>query len=556
MCQEIFYFTFGLQIHPNMKKILRAATLFLLTASAALSQPAGWQYMMPITVTENSGSTLYNYQLAITINTQSLISAGQMNVNGNDIRFMSDCMGGNLNYWIESGINSATTLIWVRIDTLPASSTKTIFMFYGNPSASVASTLATFNGPNSATDSVNITNAGGVGDSQRGFRFAPTEDILVTNFGKNEPNGTTRYVTLFDYNTQAIVRQTQVSGPIGIYSYAPLTNPVWLTQNTQYILELFQGTSDGYYYQTSSQIGQQLVYYDMRYCNGCTQNTFPTNVLTNYHYGLPDFWYYTKSNVTPAPTYIVGPAYQPAVVFAGADTSVCQGEQIQIGNAATNGYPSFSYSWNPSTALSSGAVASPIASPLSTTTYIETATDSFGCAVSDSITLTILPLPAVSFSMSVDTICINNQPLVLSGGNPAGGNFSGPGVYSDTLYPDSAGLGTHAVHYTYTDSLGCSDTAVDSITIDVCAGISDLFSENNFDIYPNPAGNELRIENSKFIIESVEILDMPGQIIFSQRLKGNSQRQFTLDVTKLKPGIYFLKVKTAGGTATKKFIKE
>jgi hypothetical protein len=60
MCQEIFYFTFGLQIHPNMKKILRAATLFLLTASAALSQPAGWQYMMPITVTENSGSTLYN----------------------------------------------------------------------------------------------------------------------------------------------------------------------------------------------------------------------------------------------------------------------------------------------------------------------------------------------------------------------------------------------------------------------------------------------------------------------------------------------------------------
>src|SRR6266496_3715299 len=293
-----------------MKKILRVTALFLLTASAAFSQPAGWQYMTPITVTENSGSTLYNYQLALTINTQSLISAGQMDVNGNDIRFKSDCMGGNLNYWIESGINSATTLIWVRIDTLPASSAKTIFMFYGNLSASVASTLATFNGPNSATDSVNITNAGGVNDSQRGFRFAPTEDILVTSFGKNEPNGTTRYVTLFDYNTQAIVQQTQVSGPIGIYSYAPLTNPVWLTQNTQYILELFQGSTDGYYYQTSSQIGQHLVYYDMRYCNGCTQNTFPTNVLTNYHYGLPDFWYYTKSNVAPAPTYTVGTSVQ------------------------------------------------------------------------------------------------------------------------------------------------------------------------------------------------------------------------------------------------------
>src|SRR5688572_3291585 len=108
-----------------MKKTLLIAILFFMVSKITLSQPAGSRYMMPVMVTENSGTTLYNYQLALTINTQSLITAGQMDANGNDIRFKSNCTGGNLDYWIESGINTAATVIWVRIDTLPANSSKT-----------------------------------------------------------------------------------------------------------------------------------------------------------------------------------------------------------------------------------------------------------------------------------------------------------------------------------------------------------------------------------------------------------------------------------------------
>ena len=44
----------------------------------------------------------------------------------------------------------------------------------------------------------------------------------------------------------------------------------------------------------------------MRYCNSCTQNTFPTNVLSNYQYGYPDFLYYLKNSVTPAPSITFG----------------------------------------------------------------------------------------------------------------------------------------------------------------------------------------------------------------------------------------------------------
>ena len=539
-----------------MKKIYFFLLSGLFLSFFSAGQPAGWQHMMPITVMENSGSPLYNYQLALTINTQVLIGAGQMDANGNDIRFKSNCLGANLNYWIESGINTASTLIWVRIDTLPAGSAKNIFMFYGNPSASAVSSLATFNGPNSATDSVSITNAGGVGNSQRGFRFAPTEDILVSSFGKNEPTGTTRYVTLFNYNTQAIVSQTQVSGPIGVYSYASIPSPVWLMQGTQYVLELFQGASDGYYYQSSSQIGQHLVYYDMRFCNSCTQNTFPTSVLTNYHYGLPDLWYYTKSNVTPAPTYSLGTAYQPTVIFAGSDTSFCEGGQAQIGYAATNGYPPFSYLWNPSSDLSSDTVVSPLASPLLTTTYIEIVTDSFGCAVSDSVTLTVFPLPAVSFSLGVDTICLTGASLTLSTGSPSGGTYSGPGVYAGMFYPDSAGTGTHLISYSYTDSLGCTNSTVDSIVVDICTGAQYLYDENYFEIYPNPASGELRIQNSEFRIEKIEFNNILGEKIYSGESGTGNHEPVTINVSGLKPGIYFLKIHTRDGVITKKFVKE
>jgi len=56
-----------------------------------------------------------------------------------DIRFTDSDATTLLNYWIESGCNSASTKIWVKVPSIPASSTKTIYVYYGNPSATSAS---------------------------------------------------------------------------------------------------------------------------------------------------------------------------------------------------------------------------------------------------------------------------------------------------------------------------------------------------------------------------------------------------------------------------------
>lgn len=96
-----------------------------------------WSYKVPITInnTQNSNS-LTDYQILVTMDTNSLISAGKMRDDCGDIRFFDpDNTSSQLNYWIESGCNSTNTKIWVKVPSISAGSTKTIYMYYGNPNA-------------------------------------------------------------------------------------------------------------------------------------------------------------------------------------------------------------------------------------------------------------------------------------------------------------------------------------------------------------------------------------------------------------------------------------
>jgi len=95
---------------------------------------SGWQYRRPITI-NNPGSALNDYQVLVNLDTAGLISAGKMRSDCGDIRFTDGDGATLLNYWIESGCNSANTKIWVKVPSIPASSTKTIYVYYGNPSA-------------------------------------------------------------------------------------------------------------------------------------------------------------------------------------------------------------------------------------------------------------------------------------------------------------------------------------------------------------------------------------------------------------------------------------
>jgi hypothetical protein len=93
---------------------------------------SNWYYRIPIEITDNSGNDLTNYQILVIIDTASPISAGKMKVNGEDIRF-ANATGVLIPHWIESGINSVNTKIWVNVSNIPKASKVLIYMYYGNP---------------------------------------------------------------------------------------------------------------------------------------------------------------------------------------------------------------------------------------------------------------------------------------------------------------------------------------------------------------------------------------------------------------------------------------
>ncbi|RSN76701.1 MAG: hypothetical protein DSO07_01915 [Thermoproteota archaeon] len=101
-----------------------------------------WQYRRSIIIdnTQNNND-LKDYQVKITVDTRSLISpfplfsAEKMKSDCSDIRFTDSDGVTLLSYWIESGINTPNTIIWVKVPSIPAGSKKTIYMYYGNPNA-------------------------------------------------------------------------------------------------------------------------------------------------------------------------------------------------------------------------------------------------------------------------------------------------------------------------------------------------------------------------------------------------------------------------------------
>lgn len=77
--------------------------------------------------------------------------------------------------------------------------------------------------------------------------------------------------------------------------------------------------------------------------------------------------------------------------------------------------------------------------------------------------VTANPSPQITFQ-SIGNLCENAASVMLSA-TPAGGSFSGPGVMQSEFVPANAGIGTHTLTYTYTDSLGCTASVSRSVTV-------------------------------------------------------------------------------------------
>ena len=85
--------------------------------------------------------------------------------------------------------------------------------------------------------------------------------------------------------------------------------------------------------------------------------------------------------------------------------------------------------------------------------------------------------------------------------------------------------------------------------------------ENSFasliHLFPNPAKNQLTIDNGKLKIENVTIYDLTGREVYSENHQTpNANPEIIIDVSKFPAGVYMVQIQTADFIGTKKLIVE
>ena len=156
-----------------------------------------------------------------------------------------------------------------------------------------------------------------------------------------------------------------------------------------------------------------------------------------------------------------------ASITASSDPTTCDGDDGSATVQPQGGTAPFSYLW------SNGSTSQTV-SNLDAGTHSVTVTDLNGCSVVKSVTLEDPEPPVVTLAALASPMLITDAAVTLDGA-PAGGTYSGPGVNGNQFDPADAGVGTHQIVYSYTDSAtGCAGTASRTVTVTTATANADL----------------------------------------------------------------------------------
>ncbi|TDB58691.1 DUF7948 domain-containing protein, partial [Arundinibacter roseus] len=175
--------------------------------------------------------------------------------------------------------------------------------------------------------------------------------------------------------------------------------------------------------------------------------TGPINSLVTYTLTVTN----PETGCTAVDQVLVSPS---VVSNAGAPKSFCVGgTAVQIGTPAISG---LSYTWSPSTGLTNAAIAQPLASPSSTTTYTLTVSGG-GCSATSTVTVSVNSPPTVN--AGDDVIICQGGSVQLSGLVSAGVNISwSPGTglsCTNCLNPIASPTANTIYTLTATSQNGC-----------------------------------------------------------------------------------------------------
>lgn len=132
-----------------------------------------------------------------------------------------------------------------------------------------------------------------------------------------------------------------------------------------------------------------------------------------------------------------------------------------------------------------------------------------------------------------DTVMVNTNPYVITGLEPL-------------------------AHYMVRIMARCSDDNYSSFnvisfyTLEDTTGIDDFISQTVL-VYPNPTEGNVRIQSTKYEIQSMDVFDAYGKMVKNIVVKDNVAM---IDMSNCASGLYFARITTSEGIVTKRFVKK
>ncbi|HRY31550.1 MAG TPA: T9SS type A sorting domain-containing protein [Bacteroidales bacterium] len=183
------------------------------------------------------------------------------------------------------------------------------------------------------------------------------------------------------------------------------------------------------------------------------------------------------------------------------------------------------------------------------------------CVSDTSLPVFVNVLPPLNISLSLpQAYCANWGPQPLSGGNPQGGTYAGPGVGgvhpNYFVNPSGLSIGNYAISYTLIDSNGCMATASANMAVVPCPGIAESPGDGGpIFLWPNPGNGILNIRYSGDFTGNVtyELTDLYGRVASRGMVSINSSGT-VLEISFLPSGMYFLQLIMPEGIVCRKII--
>jgi len=87
-------------------------------------------------------------------------------------------------------------------------------------------------------------------------------------------------------------------------------------------------------------------------------------------------------------------------------------------------------------------------------------------------------------------------------------------------------------------------------------GVKELDHQLSFSIFPNPSSEftNIAFENSKGTNALIDVIDITGKIVSSERVAGNGSIQHQIETSHLTPGLYTVRLTTENSVGTKSFV--